>query len=83
MRDQINTLGKVLQRLTEARFKVNTGKTLFGKIETEYLGFWESNNGLRPLSHKIESIKKFDLSTKVHNIRRFIGIVNYCTDMWH
>ena len=43
-KDNLKSLDRVLQRLTEARLKTNK-KSFFRQTETEYLGFWVSNNG--------------------------------------
>ena len=48
----------------------------------EYIGFWVSKDVLRPLSSKLESIKSIDVLTKVRNVRRFVGIINFYRDMW-
>ena len=37
--DHLKELENVLQKLTEARLKVNKDKAFFGKTVTEYLGF--------------------------------------------
>ena len=80
--DHLKALDKVLQRLLDAGLKVNAEKPFFGKTETEYLGFWVSNNVIRLLSFKVEAIKSIEVPTKLHNIWRFVGIVKYYRDMW-
>ena len=80
--DHLKALYSVLQRLAEAGLKLNAEKSFFGRTETEYLGFWVINNGIIPLSYKVESIKTIDVPTKVHDVRRFVGLVNYYRDMW-
>ena len=40
------------------------------------------NNGVRPLSSKVQAIKAINVQTKVRNMRRFVGIVNYYRDNW-
>ena len=57
-------------------------KSFFGQTEIEYLGFWVINNGLRLLSSKVESIKSIDVPTKVRDVQRFVGLVNYYKDTW-
>ena len=47
--DHLKYLDKVPQRLTEAGLNVNAENSLFGKTETEYLGFWLINSKVRPL----------------------------------
>ena len=51
--DHRKALDRVLQRFAEAGLKLNTEKSFFGRAETEYLGFWLSNYGVRPLSSKL------------------------------
>ena len=67
----------------EAGLKVSTEKYFFGKTEAEYISFWVINNGVRPLFSKVEAIKSIDVPTKVLEVRRFVGLVNYYRDMWH
>ena len=74
--DHLKKLEKVLQKITEAGLKVNEKKRFFGWTETEYLGFWVSNQGVRPLSLKFEAIKKIDVPTKVHDVCRLVGLIN-------
>ena len=50
--------------------------SLFGHIETEYLGLWISKYGLRSLLSKVQAIEAIDEPTKVNDIRKFLGIVN-------
>ena len=38
-RDHIKELYRFLQRHAEARLKINTENTFFGRKETEYIGF--------------------------------------------
>ena len=52
-------------------------KSFLRRTETEYLGFWVSNNGVRPLLSKVKAIKAIDVPTKVCDVRRFLVIVNY------
>ena len=61
----INSLEKFLQRISEVVFKVNAEKSFFGKTETEYLGFWVSNNGVRPQLSKLYSIKSIYVMNKL------------------
>ena len=49
----LKSLDRVLQILEELVLKVNAKKSFFGQTETEYLVFWVSNNGVRPISSKV------------------------------
>ena len=48
--EYLKSLERVINRLAEAELKLNTEKTFFRRTETEYLGFWVSNNIVRLLS---------------------------------
>ena len=78
-----NIYRKALYKLAEAGLKVNTDKSLFGQTETDYLGFWVISQGMRSLSSKVDNIKKINAPSKVHDARRFVGLLNYYRDMWH
>ena len=52
-------------------------------METEYLGFLVSNQGVRPLLSNIDSVNKIDVPTKVCDVHRLLGLVNLYRDMWH
>ena len=80
--EHLKSLDKVLQRLAEAGLKINAEKYFLGKIETEYLGLWVINNGVRLLSYKVKAIKSINIPTKVLDVHRFVGLVNYYRDMW-
>ena len=76
-KDHLNSLEKFLQRLVEAELKVKAEKSFFGQTETKYLGFWVSNNGVRPLPSKVDSINAIDFMSKVIDILRLVGLFNY------
>ena len=81
-KDHLNTLEKVLLRLAEARFKVNSDKSYYGLTETEYLGFWIGNKGVIPIKYIVEAINSIYVTTKVRDVSRFVVLVNYYRDMW-
>ena len=59
----LNDLDKVLTRLNQAGLKVNTTKSFFGKTELEYLGYWITQNGVKPLREKVEAITNLATTT--------------------
>ena len=75
-------LDKVLNRLNEAGLKVNTTKSFFARTELEYLGYWITQNGVKPLSKKVEAITNLAPPKTRKQLRSFIGLVNYYRDMW-
>ena len=64
----LKALHRLLQRLAELGLEVNAERPIFGRTETEYLGFWVRNKGVRPLSSKLKAIKAIDVPTNVCDI---------------
>jgi hypothetical protein len=80
--DHLEKLELVLQRIHRAGLKVNARKSFFAKGELEYLGYWITREGIRPVANKVEAIQKIAEPKTTRELRRFIGIVNYYRDMW-
>jgi hypothetical protein len=80
--DHLNKFDKVFSRLSDAGLKVNAKKPFFGKPELEYLGFWITREGIRPVAQKVEAFLNIAPPTNRKELRRFIGLVNYYRDMW-
>jgi hypothetical protein len=80
--DHLEKLERVLQRLRQAGLKVNGKKSFFAKTELEYLGYWITRDGIKPLPDKVKAILAIDAPKNRKELRSFIGIVNYYRDMW-
>ena len=80
--DHLEKVDATLHKLQEAGLKVNAPKSFFARAEIEYLGYWITRNGIKPLTKKVEAIAKIAPPTNKKELRRFIGIVNYYRDMW-
>ena len=80
--DHLQKLEKIFQKLAHAGLKVNAEKSFFGRHECEYLGFWITRKGIRPLSKKVEAIKNIAPPKTTKGIRSFVGLINYYRDMW-
>ena len=48
--DHLEKLDKVLAKLRQAGLKVNAKKSFFAKDELEYLGYWITREGIKPLT---------------------------------
>ena len=81
-KDHLEKLRIVLQRLREAGLKVNVTKSYFARGELEYLGYWITREGIKPMPKKIEAIQKIAEPKTKKELRSFIGVVNYYRDMW-
>ena len=50
--DHLVKLEVVLKRLNDAGLKINASKSFFAQSELEYLGYWISRDGIRPIAKK-------------------------------
>jgi Reverse transcriptase (RNA-dependent DNA polymerase) len=80
--DHLEKLDLVLQQLENARLKVNGNKSFFARTELEYLGYWITRNGIKPLPDKVKAIMRIAEPKNRKELRSFIRIVNYYWDMW-
>ena len=71
-----------LNRLSKAGLKINASKCSYCKEELEYLGYWITRNGIKPVTKKAEAIHKVTPPTKKKELRNFIGMINYHRDIW-
>ena len=75
-------LEHVLLRLAEAGLKADTKKSFFGLYECEYLGFWVTRDGIRPLEKTGGSTTNLQPPTTAQQFKTFLVIINYHQDMW-
>lgn len=80
--DHLEKVAEVLDRLNRAGLQVNLPKSKIAVQELEYLGYWLTPKGIRPMVKKVEAIKNLKQPTKVKQVRSFLGMVNYYKDMW-
>jgi RNase H-like domain found in reverse transcriptase len=69
-------------RLEKAGLKVSAKKTFFADDQLEYLGYWITREGIQPSQAKVQAIRSLKPPTNKKELRRFIGMVNYCRDVW-
>ena len=82
LEDHLAKLGLVLTRLQDAGLKVNAGKSFFCAVETEYLGYILTRDGIKPQPKKVQAILALTPPTNVRQLRRFLGMVQYYRDLW-
>ena len=80
--DHCKVLSTVLRRLRENGFTINPLKCEWTVKETNWLGYWLMPRGLKPWSKTIDAILHMDCPKTPKELRKFIGMVNYCRDMW-
>ena len=80
--DQLNKLERALQNIKFNKLNCNIEKSFFGKTQMEYLGFWVTRNGIRPVNRKVEAIVNMTPPNNIIQVHVFVGLVNYYMDMW-
>ena len=80
--DHLEKVSEVFSRLQKAGLQVNVAKSKFAVQELEYLGFWLTPQGIRPMAKKVEAIKNLQAPKTVKQVRSLLGMINYYKDMW-
>ena len=82
LKEQLEKLRLVLTKLQSAGLKINAAKSTFCSLETEYLGYVLTRQGIAQQTKKIDLILALSPPTKVKEMRTFLGMVQYYQDMW-
>ncbi len=56
--DHLSKLREVLHHLRKAGLKVNLKKSFIANTKLEYLRYWTTRGGIKPLTKKIDAIQK-------------------------
>jgi len=56
--DHLEKIEFVLQRLQKAGLKVNVTKSFFARSQLEYLGYWITQTGIKPVYDKVKVVLK-------------------------
>ena len=80
--DHLAKIEITLTRLLQAGLKVNISKSKFTRTELEYLGFYLTREGIRPMNKKVEAINNIATPKTKKELCKFIGLVNYYRDLW-
>jgi hypothetical protein len=78
----LQKMESVLTRLREAGLKVNGAKSSFRAHKIEYLGYILTRDGIKPQLKKVQAILVLNLPNNIKESRHFVGMVQYCRDMW-
>jgi hypothetical protein len=73
---------QVLERLQQESFRATLKKCYFGESKIDYLGYEVTRDGIQPQPKKVEAILKLIPPKTRHQLRHFLGMINYYRDMW-
>ncbi len=82
LEDHFDKLKMALTRLHETGLWINAQKLFFFAINTEYLGHTLTLTGIKPQQKKVQAIVAISPPTNVKDLCKFLGIVQYCRDLW-
>jgi len=71
IQERARRIRMVLDRIREAKFKLNLDKYTFAAREVAYLGHLVSANGVSPDASKVGAIKSFPLPRTVRDVGHF------------
>jgi hypothetical protein len=72
----------VLTKLQDAGLKINVNKLNFCTLETEYLEYIFTRDGIKPQSNKVQAMLALAPPRNVKELRIFLGILQYYRDLW-
>ena len=70
-------LNQIFLQLRNFGLTLNLSKCTFAAESVEFLGHVVNSEGITPLPHKVEAVDKFPLPSRVCDLRRFLGIINF------
>ncbi len=78
----IEKLEEVLRWLCNVSLKVNAEKLSLCALETEYLGYIFTRDGIKSQSNKVQAILAIQPPTGVKQLQHLLGMVQYYPDLW-
>jgi hypothetical protein len=75
--DHLRQLGNVFKQLHHNNLQVNAEKSSFCALETEYLGFILTREGIKPQQQKVNAILQVAPPRNVKQVRSFVGMLNH------
>jgi hypothetical protein len=82
LEDHLEKLSMVLTRLQDVGLKINADNSIFCALETEYLGYILTRDGIKPQSNMVQAMLALAPPRNVTELRRFLGMVQYYRDLW-
>lgn len=76
-KEHLQHLETLFLKLSNYGIRINLGKCILGVEELPFLGYLVSSEGIRPLPERIKPILSLQLPKSIHDLRRFLGLLNY------
>ena len=80
--DHLSKISTVLQRLQQAGLKIHAKKCAFAIPELEYLEYYISRKGIKPIQQKVQAILNIEILKTIKQLQLLIELVNYYHDIW-
>ena len=77
IKEHVEHLGKVFQKLEEANLKLKPQKCKFAQEKIEYLGHTLTTKGVCPNDGKVQAVIGFPRPQNIKEVKSFLGLVNY------
>lgn len=74
--------GKLLQKLKQAKLRVNVKRSRFALHEIKYLGYLLIRDGVKPQPEKVTAILDLKEPTSVKTLGSFLDMVQCYRDIW-
>ena len=73
--DHLNKLEIILKRSHSSGLKCNASKSVFCTDEIEYLGFYITRDGIKPVDDKVRAILDLESLKNIKEVRCVLGMV--------
>uniref|UniRef100_A0A5S6Q088 RNA-directed DNA polymerase n=1 Tax=Trichuris muris TaxID=70415 RepID=A0A5S6Q088_TRIMR len=77
VKEHLQLLTKLFNRLAEFGLKVNPGKCVLGADSLVFLGHLIDHNGIKPSPAKVDAIQRFPKPSTTKQLRQFLGMINF------
>ena len=76
--NHLTHIENVFKKLKEANLKLKPSKCAFAKLETKFLGFDITSEGIQPCKQKTSAMINYTRPTNAKQVKRFLGMASYC-----